>query len=208
VITDARLAAPRSVEAVVGLALAAGAPAIQLRDKVKGVGALLPLAARLRELTRDARALLFVDDRVDLALAVKADGVHLGPNDLPVSAVRGIAPRGFLIGYSTDDPSEARRAVAEGADYLGTGTVFPTASKADAGLAIGPEGVARVSAAVAVPVVAIGGITPANAVLLSGTGAAGLAVIGAVMAAQDPAGAVRGLLRSWEAGARPQHRPS
>lgn len=197
VITDARLAAPREVEAVVAAALEAGAPAIQLRDKERSAAELYPLALRLRALTRTAGALFFVNDRLDLALATEADGVHLGPDDLPVAAVRRVVPEAFLIGYSTDDPAGAARAVAEGVDYLGTGTVWPTSSKGDAGTAIGPEGVARMAAAVPVPVVGIGGITPKNALLLAGTGAAGVAVIGSVMAAQDPGRAVRELLAAF-----------
>jgi len=200
VITDSGLAAPRGVEAVVELALGAGgagALAIQLRDKQASAGELQPLALRLRAATRRAGALFIVNDRLDLALAAEADGVHLGPDDLPVAAVRRVVPPKFLIGYSTDDPDEARRAVRDGADYLGTGTIFPTSSKPDAGEAIGPEGLARVAAAVSVPVVGIGGITPENAPLLAGTGAAGLAVIGAVMGSDDPAGAVRELLERF-----------
>ncbi|MSR23163.1 MAG: thiamine phosphate synthase [Gemmatimonadetes bacterium] len=197
VITDARLASHGRVEGVVDLALDAGTPAIQLRDKEASTGALLPLALRIRQLTRQAGALFFVNDRVDLALAAEADGVHLGPDDLPVAAVRRVVPEGFLIGYSTDDPEEARRAVRDGADYLGAGAVFSTASKADAGRAIGPEGITLVARSVAVPVVGIGGITPANVKLLSRTGAAGVAVIGAVMGAADPARAVRALLQAF-----------
>jgi thiamine-phosphate diphosphorylase len=194
VITHAELAHPRSVVEVSTLALEAGASAIQLRDKKATPRTLLPIARELRELTRSAGALLFINDRVDLALSAQADGVHLGPDDLPVREVRRIVPELFLIGYSTDDPEEARKAVADGADYLGVGAVWPTGSKADAGAAIGPEGVARVARAVSVPVVAIGGITPDRAPLLRGSGAAGLAVIGAVMGAEDVGLAVRTLL--------------
>jgi thiamine-phosphate pyrophosphorylase len=197
VITDVGLAAPRELEEVVAAALEAGAPSIQLRDKRRSAAGLYPLALRLRALTREAGALLFINDRLDVALAARADGVHLGPDDLPVRAARAVVPEGFLLGYSTDDPVEAQRAVAEGADYLGAGTVWPTTSKAEAGHAIGPEGIAKVAGAVQVPVVAIGGVTPQNASLLLGTGAAGLAVIGSVMAAPDPGRAVRELLAAF-----------
>ncbi len=196
VITDREAAGPRGVEDVVAAALRGGSRCIQLREKRLGAGETLPLAQRLRTLTRAAGALLIVNDRVDLALASEADGVHLGPDDLPVGAVRGMVPPGFLVGYSTDDPDLARRAVEEGADYLGCGTVWPTGSKPDAGGAIGPEGLARVAGAVSVPVVAIGGITPDRARLLRGTGAAGVAVIRSVMAAPDPEATVRALLEA------------
>jgi thiamine-phosphate diphosphorylase len=194
VITDEDIARPRTIIEAVALALDAGAPAIQLRDKRRSAGELLPVARELRRLTRQSGALFFINDRLDLALAVEADGVHLGPDDLPVAEVRRVVPDSFLIGYSTDDPDEGRRAAAEGADYLGVGAVWPTGSKADAGAAIGVDGVRTMVAAVPVPVVAIGGITVDRAPLLAGSGIAGIAVIGAVMAADDVSSAVRTLL--------------
>jgi len=195
VITDAGLARPRSVEEVVEEALRAGARAIQLRDKGASAGELLAQALPLRALTREWGALFFLNDRFDVALAAEADGVHLGPDDLPVGAVRQAAPRGFLIGHSTDIPTVARRSASEGADYIGCGAVFPTASKADAGAEIGVEGLARVAEAVEIPVVGIGGITPAGArAIARESPAAGVAVIGAVMGAANPGEAVRQLL--------------
>ncbi len=196
VITDRDLAAPREVADVVGAALPAGAPAVQLRDKVLPPRDLLPLARRLRADTHAAGALFFVNDRLDLALAAGADGVHLGPDDLPVAAARRIAPPGFLIGHSADDPDAARAAVAAGADYIGCGTVFPTRTKADAGAAIGVGRVGEVARSVDVPVVAIGGVTVRNAPQVLAAGAAGCAVVSAVMGATDPARAVRGFLRA------------
>ena len=193
VITDRRLAA-RAVEDAVAAALAAGAPAIQLRDKEIAPRDLLPIARRLRGLTRAAGALLFVNDRLDIALAAGADGVHLGPDDLPVAPARRIAPPGFLIGYSTDDPRAARRAAARGADYIGCGAVYPTTTKAGAGAPIGLSRVKEVARAVAVPVIGIGGITPDRAPEVRAAGAAGCAAISAVMAAPDPGAVVRQFL--------------
>ena len=187
VITDRALAAPRAVIDVVAAALQAGAPAVQLREKRLPPRDVLPVAHRLRTLTRAAGALLFVNDRLDLALAAGADGVHLGPDDLPVAPARAVAPPGFLIGHSTDDPTAARVAVATGADYIGCGTVFPTRTKPDAGPPIGVARLAAVVRSVDVPVVAIGGVTARNAPLARTAGAAGCAVVGAVMAAPDPA---------------------
>jgi thiamine-phosphate pyrophosphorylase len=206
VITDRRLAAARTVEQVVVEALQAGAPAIQLREKEWGAGRTLDAALTLRALCTRHGALFFVNDRVDVALASGADGVHLGPDDIPVAEVRRIAPPGFLVGWSTDDPDEALRARDEGADYLGCGTVWPTASKEDAGEAIGPAGLARVARAVDIPVVAIGGITPENVGELRGAGAAGVAVMGAVMGAADPERAVRGLLEGLHGPTPPDAR--
>jgi thiamine-phosphate pyrophosphorylase len=195
VITDARLAAPRAVERVVEEALRAGARAIQLRDKRASARELLQQARTLRQLTRKWDALLFLNDRFDVALAAEADGVHVGPDDLPVAPVRGAAPPGFLIGYSTDIPEAARRAEEEGADYIGCGAVFQTSTKADAGAEIGVVGLDSVARAVSIPVVGIGGITPHGArEIAQGSSAAGVAVIGAIMGAQDPAGVVRELL--------------
>jgi thiamine-phosphate pyrophosphorylase len=200
VLTDRALAAPRDIVQVVEAALSAGAPAIQLREKDADAAALAETARTLRALTRRHGALLFVNDRVDVALATEADGVHLGPDDLPVAAVRAKVPRGFLVGYSTDDPDEARRAVAEGADYIGCGTVYGTTTKAEAGAAIGLARLDEVARAVSVPVVAIGGITPERAAEVAATGAAGVAVVGAVMSAADPGDAVRRLLAPFAVG--------
>ncbi len=194
VITDLDRAAPRDIGTLVEEALLAGAPSIQLRDKERTVRELLPVAQDLRQLTREHDALLFINDRLDLALAVEADGVHLGPDDIPVSAVRPVVPAGLFIGFSADDPDAARRAVREGADYLGCGTVWPTSSKKDAGTAIGLDGLRQVVEAVPVPVVAIGGVSVENASLLAQTGAAGAAVLSAVMSARNPAKVVRQLL--------------
>ena len=196
VVTDAQLAAPRSVTEVVRATLEAGARSVQMRNKGDSARALAELGRELRTLTREHGALLFVNDRVDLALAVEADGVHVGPQDLPVAAVRSITPPGFLVGRSADDPGVALRAVAEGADYIGCGTVYATTTKADAGKVIGLEGLAAVARAVPVPVVAIGGITVERAGEVVPTGAAGVAVVGAVMSAADPGEAVRRLLRA------------
>src|SRR5690606_14476777 len=194
VITDRRAAAPRSILEVVEAALGAGATAVQLRDKAATARELYEQARALREATERHGALFFVNDRLDVALAADADGVHLGPGDLPIAAARLAAPRPFIIGASTDDPAEARRLEAEGADYIGCGAVFGTTSKAVGEEKIGPEGVAAVARAVSIPVVGIGGIDASNAHLLRGTGAAGVAVIRAVMAAPDPADATRRIL--------------
>lgn len=194
VITDAKLASPRSVVDVVAEALQGGAPAVQLRNKGEPARELVAVGRELRRLTRDAGALLFVNDRLDVALTVDADGVHVGPDDLPVAAVRAAAPPGFLIGRSADDVAVARQAVGDGADYIGCGTVYATSTKQNAGDVIGPEGLSRVAGAVDVPVVGIGGITAGRAPEALAAGAAGVAVVGAVMAAADPAAAVRTLL--------------
>jgi thiamine-phosphate pyrophosphorylase len=197
VITDSALAAPRPIEQVVEECLAAGARAVQLRDKTASGEALLRSARRLRRLTREISALLFVNDRLDVALSAEADGVHLGPHDLPLSEARRVAPAGFLLGYSTDDPALARKAESEGADYLGCGAIWKTGSKDTGDEAIGLARLDAVCQAVRIPVVAIGGITIERARDVARTSAAGIAVVAAAMTAKDPGSAVRALLQPF-----------
>jgi thiamine-phosphate diphosphorylase len=197
VVTDAALAAPRPLIDVVEVALGAGAPAIQLRNKGESARALYDVGRVIRALTARFGTLFFVNDRLDVAMSLGADGVHLGPDDVPVRAARAVVPKGFLIGYSSDDPAEAVRAVDEGADYIGCGTVYRTSTKGNAGAAIGVGGLARVVRAVHAPVVGIGGIDERRVDEVAASGAAGVAVVGAVMAATDVAATVGRLLAPW-----------
>jgi thiamine-phosphate pyrophosphorylase len=194
VITDAAMARPRTIFDIVRTAVTAGAPAVQLRDKQATARELFSQATELRAITSAHNALLFINDRLDVALAAGADGVHLGPDDMPVDAARRASPPGFLIGTSTDDPEYARAAQDAGADYIGCGAVFGTTSKDVGGERIGTDRLRSVVNAVQIPVVGIGGINSANVSLVAETGAAGAAVIGAVMTAGDAAAAVRALL--------------
>lgn len=199
IITDARMAEPRTVEAVVRAALEAGAPAVQLRDKAASARVMFEQAVRLRAITSSFGAQLFINDRLDVALAARADGVHLGPDDMPLTAARRAAPRPFLIGWSTDDPAKARVAEAAGADYLGCGAVFGTTSKNVGDERIGTATLQDVVAAVRIPVVGIGGIDAANVSAVAATGAAGVAVVRAVMTAADVQAVVGLLLNSFRA---------
>ena len=195
VLTHPRPACRRPLDEVVAACVRAGATAIQLRDKSAGSRTLLAAARRLRAVTAPAAVPLIVNDRLDIALAAHADGVHLGPDDLPVSAARALAPPPFLIGYSTDDPVAAKHAVAAGADYLGVGAVFGTHSKP--GLADEAIGTARLRAvlrASGVPCLGIGGITTDTAAPVFATGA-GIAVLSAVMSSPDPGRTVRQIHR-------------
>jgi len=201
VITDEALARPRALSDVVREALAAGAPTIQLRLKGGSARELFVAALTLIPIVRSAGGLFIVNDRLDVAMAAGADGVHLGPDDPPVTDARavvaetlGAAADGFILGCSVDTPDAAARAGVEGADYLGVGAVYATANKSDAGDVIGLEGLKRVVEAVSIPVVAIGGIIPERADAVAETGACGAAVIGAVMGSPEPAEAVRALL--------------
>jgi thiamine-phosphate pyrophosphorylase len=195
VVTDPECGAGRGVVEVVRAALRGGAPAIQLRMKDAPAREMADVARALRAETRAAGALLFINDRVDVALAVGADGAHVGQDDLPADQARALGPPGFLIGVSAETTELARQAQADGADYVGVGPVYATGSKADAGDAVGTERMAEVAAAVRIPVVGIGGITVPNAPPIFEAGGAGIAVISAVMRADDPEAAVRALLR-------------
>ncbi|MXX69516.1 MAG: thiamine phosphate synthase [Gemmatimonadales bacterium] len=200
VITHPRPACGQPLERVVAECVDAGAPAIQLRDKTADSRALATTAARLRAITASAGSTLIMNDRLDVALAIGADGVHLGPDDLTVPAARDIAPPDFIIGYSTDDPEEARRAAAAGADYLGVGAVFGTRSKPGlANEAIGPDRVRLVREASGLPCLGIGGITLQNAPEVLEIDA-GIAVLSTVMSASDPGAVVRRLLRIARGG--------
>ncbi len=203
VLTQPTPACGRPLLEVVEECLLAGASAIQLRDKTASDAMLYDLAVKLGEQTRRYGALLIVNDRFDVALAAGADGVHLGPDDIPVEVVRMHTDDSFLIGYSTDDPVAGMLAANAGADYLGVGAVYPTSSKADVkGEAIGAERVGQVLGTAGLPGVGIGGITPDNAAAVFDTGA-GVAVMSAVINAENPGHVVRRLLAFSSATAKP-----
>jgi len=172
-------------------ALDGGARLIQLRDKTRQKGLQLPAAEALQALCRERGALFIVNDHVDLALAAGADGVHVGQRDLPVAVVRRLAPD-MVIGCSTNNTDEARRAEADGADYVSVGRLFPTGSKDDTRPAT-TETLRAVKAAVSLPVCAIGGIDESNIDDVIEAGAEMAAVIAAVIAAPDTAAAARRL---------------
>ena len=193
VVTDRGDRPSSFLDAIVGDVLrAGGAPAVQLREKRLPPRDLLPLARRLRFAAHAADALFFVNDRLDLALAAEADGVHLGPEDLPVAAARRLAPPPFLIGASARTPLGAQAAEADGADYIGCGPVFPTRTKP--ARSIGLQRLAAVAASVSIPVVAIGGLNAVRAPAARNAGAAGCAVAHALMAAPDPCKATAKIL--------------
>jgi thiamine-phosphate pyrophosphorylase len=192
----------RSHEDVARAAVAGGATALQLRDKESAGRALVATARRLVALANPAGVPVVVNDRVDVALAAGADGVHVGEDDLPVADARRLVGPERIVGASAGTVEEARRAEQEGADYLGVGPVFPTATKADAGEAIGLDGLRKIVAAVRVPVVGIGGITVENAAQVVLAGAAGVAVVSAVAGADDMVEATRRLRQAVDLALR------
>jgi thiamine-phosphate pyrophosphorylase len=198
VVLDPRLTAGRALMDVARAALQGGAAVLQLRDKEASPRELVAAADVLAALTRAAGARFVVNDHVDIAAAVGA-GVHLGPDDLAVSAARTRLGPEATIGFSAGTSVEARDAERAGADYLGTGAVYSTSSKADAGAPIGIDGLESVLRATTLPVVAIGGIAPGRAASCIVAGAAGVAVITAVTLAADVAGAARALRDEVEA---------
>jgi thiamine-phosphate pyrophosphorylase len=195
-VTQESLSGERTTQAVVEAAVASGVDVVQLREKDRNVRERYHLGRQLRELTREAGVTFVVNDRVDLAAAVDADGVHLGDDDLPVEVAREQLGPDALIGRSVSFVDDARRAEKAGADYLGVGAVYATGSKDDVDddeHEIGPERVGAIAAAVDIPVVGIGGVTADNAAPIVEAGADGVAVITAIAGADDPEAATRDL---------------
>ncbi|MDD4566718.1 Thiamine-phosphate synthase [Methanoculleus chikugoensis] len=193
VITDEEIGRGRSHAELAARAVAGGADAIQLRDKTLSGRALFDAAFAVREITFDAGALFIVNDRLDVALAAGADGVHLGESDLPIGEARRLAPPGFIIGASVGSVATAVRAATEGADYVALSPTFATGSKDDAGPGRGLAVLAEIRAAVSLPIVAIGGITAENVSDVIAAGADGVAVISAVVGKDDVTAAARDL---------------
>jgi thiamine-phosphate pyrophosphorylase len=194
VITDRALSRGRSFEDIVKAAIRGGAQMIQFRDKQLPDGEFYRQALKLQNLTSQAGVLFIIDDRVDVALSVGADGVHLGERDLPVEAARKVLGSELIVGASARTPEGVRRAQEGGADYLGVGAMFPTGTKDDATY-VGIERLAQLRPLVKVPILAIGGIAVDNAAETIRAGADAVAVVSAVVAAEDVAGAARLLLK-------------
>lgn len=185
---------PDEVLGKTAAALEGGVTAVQLRVKSWTGRECYNTALALKDLCHVHGAALLVNDRLDIALAAGADGVHLGQKDLPVGAARQIAGPDFIIGGTARTPEFAREAQRLGADYIGCGAAFGTTTKDDA-VVIGPEGIKEVLAAVEIPSVAIGGIELANVSQLAGCGCSGISLSGAVMRAADPREAAKALMR-------------
>ena len=204
-ILDRSVAGGRGLPELLEAILKGGARLVQLREKTVPLVELLPLAQRLARQCREAGALFIVNDRADLALAAGADGLHVGQEDLPAGRARALLRPGMILGVSTHDPEQARRAVADGADYVAVGAIFPTTTKPSFEL-VGPELIRRVRPKIPVPLVGIGGITADNAATVIAAGADAVAVISALCAAPDPEAATRlmlALIAPEAAGPRP-----
>jgi len=197
VILDRAAARGRDLLTILDATLAGGCRLVQLREKEWPSGRLLPMAERLRDRCRAAGATFVVNDRLDLALALGADGVHLGQDDLPPAAARPLLRPGMILGLSTHSPEQARAAQAAGADYVAVGSMFPTGTKPDFQL-VGPEIIGKLRGEISVPLIGIGGITHDNVTQVIRAGADGVAVISAVCGAPNPEAATRRFLGAIE----------
>jgi thiamine-phosphate pyrophosphorylase len=185
VITDEAIAGGLTHAEIARRAIAGGADVIQLRDKACGCRELYRIGRAIRTITMKTGTLFIVNDRLDVALACGADGVHLGQDDIRVGVARQIAPPGFIIGISVGTVDEATRAEQEGADYIALSPVFSTASKNDAGPGRGLIVLREIRRSVSVPVIAIGGITMDNVREVITAGADGVAVISVVVGSKN-----------------------
>jgi thiamine-phosphate pyrophosphorylase len=193
-ITDRRQCVAGDLIQTVAKALTAGVRLIQLREKDLSGKDIFECAAKLRELTTKQKALLIINARTDVALAVKADGVHLGQTDYSPNDILPFVPKGFIVGASTHSIEEAKKAEKNGAHYITFGPVWPTPSKAGYGKPVGIEKLREVVKSVTVPVFAIGGVKKHNAGTTLTSGAHGIAIISAIIASDDPAQSAKGII--------------
>jgi len=193
VVLDRTAARGRDLDDLLAAVIDGGCRMVQLREKDWPSGRVMPVARRLRERRGRAGVTFVVNDRVDLAVAVGADGVHLGQDDLPAGAARPLLRPGMLLGVSTHGVEQARAARDDGADYVAVGSMFATATKPDFQL-VGPALIRKLRGEIRVPLIGIGGITHDNVAEVVRAGADGVAVISAVCAAPDPASATRRFL--------------
>ena len=173
------------LERIIEEAILGGVTAVQLREKNADGKIFYEKALKIKQLLANYSIPLFINDRVDIALAVEADGIHIGQDDLPLSVVKQFVPMSMKIGVSVKNVQQALKAEAEGADYIGVGSVFPTSTKQDASIL--QYGVLNmICQAVTIPAVAIGGITSANLPQILDSGICGAAIVSAIMKADDP----------------------
>jgi thiamine-phosphate pyrophosphorylase len=185
-VTDRNLSLGRSTADIVRAAVAGGATCVQLREKACGTREFLAEARAVRDVLAGTGVPLVINDRVDVALAVGADGVHLGQKDMPLAEARRLTGRSMFIGISAECVEDAVRAEREGADYVGVSPVFATPTKTDTARPLGLDGIAAIRATVSLPLVGIGGIGPANAADVLRAGCDGIAVVSAIVSAADP----------------------
>ena len=192
-VTDAQLVPGRSHMDIARAAVEAGAPVLQLRDKSLPDGEFYEIALALRKLTQGSGTLFVVNDRVDVAMAVGADGVHVGQSDMPAGVTRRLIGNDRILGVSASTIEEAVAAAQDGPDYIGFGPIFTTATKTDAAAATGIEQMKKLKCLLTIPVVAIGGIGESNIEAVALAGADAVAVVSAVACADDLRSAIKRL---------------
>ncbi len=185
-VTDRGLSLGRSTVDIVRAAVAGGVTCVQLREKECSTRQFVAEARAVREVLVGTGIPLIINDRIDVALAVGADGVHLGQTDMLIADARRLVGTDMLIGISAECVDDAVRAQAEGADYVGISPVFSTPTKTDAAPALGLDGIARIRAATSLPLVGIGGVKPGNAAEIIRAGCDGVAVVSAIVSTPDP----------------------
>lgn len=195
-VTDQEILLGRDLLSCVQEALAGGVTVVQMRGKNLSGRDFYELAVKLKELCRQYHVPFIINDRLDMMLAVDADGLHIGQEDLPANIARRLIGTNKILGYSAANADEALCGAAF-ADYLGAGPVFPTGSKHDAGEPIGTLGLQAIKQAVPLPVVAIGGINRDNLQEIHFSGADGIAVISAILGQDNIAAASRALVKQW-----------
>lgn len=194
--TDRTLMTSATIEECVEKSIAGGVTVVQLREKECDSRTFYELALRVKKITQAHGVPLIINDRVDIALAADADGVHVGQSDLPCSVVRRLVGD-RIVGVSVSTLDEAIRAQSDGADYLGVGAMYATGTKTDAAI-VTREELLKIRAAVHIPIVVIGGINARTLPAFKDTGIDGLAVVSAIVAQPDPAAAAKSLLSAWK----------
>jgi thiamine-phosphate pyrophosphorylase len=185
----------KSAIEIAQLALKGGITMLQLREKQRDIREVIEQGKKLRQLCDEYRVPFIVNDRVDIAIVLEADGIHVGQTDIPAVEVRKLIGNDAIIGVSAGTPTEAKRAMEEGADYLGVGSIYATSTKKDAGAPVGVEWVGEVRNIHDVPIVGIGGIHAKNASDVIRAGADGIAVVSAIIQHENPEKAARQLLQ-------------
>ncbi|TXT37663.1 MAG: thiamine-phosphate pyrophosphorylase [Comamonadaceae bacterium] len=198
-VTDSQALRGRCLTDVVRQAVQGGVSCVQLREKTASTRDFVALACALTEVLKPLGVPLVINDRLDVALACGAQGVHLGQSDMPVALARGLLPPEVFIGWSVESPDDVQRAAHLPVDYLGISPVFATPTKTDTATPWGLEGLRQVRAMSSLPLVAIGGIHLGNAAEVLTAGADGLAVVSAICSADDPGSAARALRASLKA---------
>ncbi len=185
-VTDRGLARDRSMLEIVRAAVQGGVTCVQLREKECSTLDFIEQAFTIKDFLKSRGVPLIINDRVDVALAIEADGVHLGQTDMPLEIAKKIVGDSMIIGLSAESPADAIEAEKGGADYLGVSPIYATPTKTDTAPSLGLEGLRAIRAAVNIPLVAIGGLNRDNSAAVIQNGGDGVAVVSAIVAADDP----------------------